>query len=624
MSIRRNGWLAGAVAFAGGLFALLSLEWVAVGVVAALLVTGLFVKRIELDRIGQLIAVLFCLAGAYLLTIVIGVSGEKHPPGSISALGAAAALFFLLVAVTRMCIRNPWLGDRGTAGLALFAVLSCGEVGRGLLYPIGALVTLGLAVLALRAADPGRPSLSAMTPRHRLASGVIIALSVGIAAALVVSLPLAYRWAFQAFESSFFAPRTGFSAFLRLGTFDVLEQSDTVVLRIYGNRPDHLRGAVYTRYRDRRWLGKKGDRPVTLVLPSRPNSQVSSTEIFSVSGDRDRYFIPLAAAGIEVSEGRARADGTGIVFSAEEGSAERVHFVASDRDRPMVSRPGAEELAIPDELLPAITALARQWAGVNNGPAALDAISDHLKRNFTYSLSFQQTSRGDPLLAFLTEVRAGHCEYFASALALLGRAVEIPTRVVSGYRVQERNPFGDYYIVREWDAHSWIEAWIPGEGWRTYDPTPPAELFAGRSAESPILAGLADGIAAGLSGLGRRLAELTVGQIGLTLVALVLFWFGVRLVRRLRGKSRKKRTVRIRYGEPLPAAIRLIDALARRGEPLRTGEPLEHYAARLALSPRLGPAATDAAALLNQYAAWRYGKRGDEQGLTRRIDEWLS
>jgi hypothetical protein len=74
---------------------------------------------------------------------------------------------------------------------------------------------------------------------------------------------------------------------------------------------------------------------------------------------------------------------------------------------------------------------------------------------------------------FLFVRKAGHCEYFASAMVLLLRLNGIPARLVNGFMGTEWNEMGDYMIVRQAHAHSWVEAYFPGKGWKTYDPTPP-------------------------------------------------------------------------------------------------------------------------------------------------------
>ena len=69
--------------------------------------------------------------------------------------------------------------------------------------------------------------------------------------------------------------------------------------------------------------------------------------------------------------------------------------------------------------------------------------------------------------------RKGHCEYFASAMAVMLRTLGIPSRLVTGFQSGTWNPISEALVVRTSDAHSWVEAWLPGRGWTTFDPTPP-------------------------------------------------------------------------------------------------------------------------------------------------------
>ena len=78
-----------------------------------------------------------------------------------------------------------------------------------------------------------------------------------------------------------------------------------------------------------------------------------------------------------------------------------------------------------------------------------------------------------PIEEFLFERKEGHCEYFASAMAVLLRLNGIPSRVINGFSTTEWNDLGGYLVVRQAHAHSWVEAFIEGVGWKVYDPTPP-------------------------------------------------------------------------------------------------------------------------------------------------------
>src|SRR5579871_3025318 len=102
------------------------------------------------------------------------------------------------------------------------------------------------------------------------------------------------------------------------------------------------------------------------------------------------------------------------------------------------------------------------------------ALESYLQSKYSYTLQLTSKQSGDPLARFLFETRAGHCEYFASAMAVMLRTLGIPSREVNGFLPGEYNELGEDYIVRASDAHSWVEAYFPGNGWVVFDPTPPA------------------------------------------------------------------------------------------------------------------------------------------------------
>jgi protein-glutamine gamma-glutamyltransferase len=102
------------------------------------------------------------------------------------------------------------------------------------------------------------------------------------------------------------------------------------------------------------------------------------------------------------------------------------------------------------------------------------AIEAYLRSRFTYTLTLTGKPGDDPLAHFLFETRAGHCEYFASAMAIMLRTLGIPSREVNGFLPGEYNDLAGDYIVRASDAHSWVEVYFPGSGWVTFDPTPAA------------------------------------------------------------------------------------------------------------------------------------------------------
>ncbi len=154
--------------------------------------------------------------------------------------------------------------------------------------------------------------------------------------------------------------------------------------------------------------------------------------------------------------------------------------------------------------------LSRQMR--DNAPDEEAFIRDVLQKfhneEFFYTLEPPALGR-DPVDSFLFETRRGFCEHYASAFAVMMRAVKIPSRVVLGYQGGEMNPMGDYMIVRQADAHAWTEVWLAGRGWYRVDPTAavaPERIESGRSAA------MFDGIAAswGFTAPSEILYQLTL------------------------------------------------------------------------------------------------------------------
>ena len=100
------------------------------------------------------------------------------------------------------------------------------------------------------------------------------------------------------------------------------------------------------------------------------------------------------------------------------------------------------------------------------------AVEQYLSTHFRYTLELPRSLPRDPLANFLFERKKGHCEYFASSMAVMLRSLHIPSRIVTGFRGGEFNDLTGQYVVRASDAHSWVEAYFPGSGWISFDPTP--------------------------------------------------------------------------------------------------------------------------------------------------------
>ena len=129
---------------------------------------------------------------------------------------------------------------------------------------------------------------------------------------------------------------------------------------------------------------------------------------------------------------------------------------------------------------------------VANQPTRYDsvmAVQEYLRTQFTYTLDLPGSAREATLEHFLFRRRAGHCEYFSTAMAVLLRSVGIATRNVNGFLGGNWNQFGEFLTVSQNEAHSWVEVWFPRYGWVPFDGTPAASTDvanAGRDWLGPL------------------------------------------------------------------------------------------------------------------------------------------
>ena len=131
-------------------------------------------------------------------------------------------------------------------------------------------------------------------------------------------------------------------------------------------------------------------------------------------------------------------------------------------------------LRLPQDSNPRSHDLGRKWAGETADPHEIidKAFAFFREETFFYTLT-PPALGAHPADEFLFEAREGFCEHYASAFTVLMRAAGIPARVVTGYQGGELNSsrLGEYFIIRQSDAHAWTEVWIDEEGWTRVDPT---------------------------------------------------------------------------------------------------------------------------------------------------------
>ncbi|MEA2170277.1 MAG: protein-glutamine gamma-glutamyltransferase, partial [Solirubrobacteraceae bacterium] len=120
------------------------------------------------------------------------------------------------------------------------------------------------------------------------------------------------------------------------------------------------------------------------------------------------------------------------------------------------------------------TLAQRLRAGVKTPYDYVLAVNNYLRSSrFTYTEKPKLASDVPPLEEFLFDTHAGYCQQFSGAMALLLRMGGVPARVAAGFTPGGLRTGSDEWVVRDTDAHSWVEAWFDGIGWVTFDPTPP-------------------------------------------------------------------------------------------------------------------------------------------------------
>lgn len=292
---------------------------------------------------------------------------------------------------------------------------------------------------------------------------------------------------------------TGFSSTVQFGDVGSIKKNMSVVMRVQieGDPQDFegvkWRGIAINKFEGNAWYRVLGEneRPLTR----------NSAENYRVPPDRlppphrfVRYRAVLEPLSTEVLfvAARARTIQTKARVRIDPGDSLTTDFhpntriqyeVISDIATPA---PPALRLApsnYPDDIvkdylqLPPLDSriqlLARAMArSADNNFDRARGLEKYLRENFGYTLDLPSVQERDPISQFLFETKRGHCEYFASSMAILLRFMGIPSRVVNGFQTGEYNSVAKDFIVREADAHSWVEAYFPGHGWVVFDPTP--------------------------------------------------------------------------------------------------------------------------------------------------------
>lgn len=266
---------------------------------------------------------------------------------------------------------------------------------------------------------------------------------------------------------------SGFSETLEPGSVSGLSLSRDVAFRVdfAGPIPDrdrlYWRGMVLDSFDGLAWSRQE---PFELVQPVRDDLPPTAVRYALTLEPHGNTWI--FALDLPVAAPRGTVLGRDQTLASMRMLRARTRYeLAAVSDPPLAPPPTAVWTSLPATGNPRARELARQWLAEGAGPTEIveRLLALFRESGFVYSLR-PGAMDSDIVDRFLFETRQGYCEHFASAMAFVLRAAAIPARVVVGYQGGEPNPVGGYLIVRQSDAHAWVEVWLGGV-WTRIDPT---------------------------------------------------------------------------------------------------------------------------------------------------------
>ncbi len=295
----------------------------------------------------------------------------------------------------------------------------------------------------------------------------------------------------------------GFSESVRLGEIGDLKQNNQVVMRVriedanVARKPGlKWRGVALDEFNGQAWRKSSEARRTQEKASERGVIRLGVTDALKGLTTQTVFLEPLnstvlfAAPRVLAVQGDfrfVRVDSEGSIQSRPHDLDRIMYTVISDTTEPDPEtlrrdiRPYSKSYdryqEIPRTVDRRVADYARATilnAGALNRYDKAKAIETELRNNYGYSLQMR-ASGADPVSDFLFSIRAGHCEYFSTAMAVMLRTQGVATRVVNGFLPGEYNKAAGAYTVRQSDAHSWVEVYFPEtNSWVTFDPTPAA------------------------------------------------------------------------------------------------------------------------------------------------------
>ncbi|WP_084629101.1 transglutaminase TgpA family protein [Neptunomonas japonica] len=274
--------------------------------------------------------------------------------------------------------------------------------------------------------------------------------------------------------------KTGLSDDMEPGNISQLARSDSVAFRVSfstgvppASTDRYWRAMTYPIFDGQRWsMAQESIDKGINKRNSEEGKDLVEYQVIAEPSANSWLFALDYPSGVPSREILQFSDGT---FQAGSPIYERLFYSAKADlsgaydGRPLYDR--ARYLSVPKNGNPATRAMVAKWAATGFSPEQkIAALLQRFNEKFSYTLSPQKL-RGDRIDQFLFTTQEGFCEHFSNATAFALRLGGIPTRVVAGYLGGEWNPYEKYMLVRQYEAHAWVEAWLDGKGWVRIDPT---------------------------------------------------------------------------------------------------------------------------------------------------------
>jgi transglutaminase-like putative cysteine protease len=379
--------------------------------------------------------------------------------------------------------------------LSFALVLAATAYRPGIVFLVAFVAYIGLATLALMVGHLRREAEARRIREIPLGRGLVATTGALAGAILMVALVVfvsfprvSQGWAGRG--ETLATSIAGFSDQISIGQFgSTILGNPEIVLRVEfpeGPPEDisslHWRGRSYDRFDGVRWARSENLPPSALprFYRDRWSGGLIEQKIFAAPLDERVLFALHPAISIEAENGiQPLFDNAGDHLYWGSGAPS---YTAYSRAPPPVpdslrvadgfTPRGRHFTRLPNNLDERVVALANSLtAGIDNPYDQAVAIQRHLQ-GFAYTRDLPATARKTTLEHFLFERQAGHCEYFSTAMAVMLRTLGMQTRNVNGFLGGQWSQFGDYLVVTQNEAHSWVEVWFPGYGWVMFDPTP--------------------------------------------------------------------------------------------------------------------------------------------------------